>query len=152
MKGIQNWKQKFFSFLALCFLIVIGISACDINTNADSTTQICNGAVNVNSCTSSNSDIQNTVIAGWQLNTANQEATAQTNLDATVTAQTAVQNTTAREESIVSTGNIIIPIAFVISVIAFFASFSEDQDSTTVKAVTAIIAILLLIMLILMLR
>jgi hypothetical protein len=146
VKHIQNWQQKLFGFLALCLLIVIGISACDTETNT--TPQICNGVVNVNSCTSSNSDIQNTVIAGWQLNNAQAQATTQASLNATVTAQATVQNATTKDESIISVGNIIIPLAFFISIIAFFASFGEDQESITVKVFSGIIMILLLIMII----
>lgn len=148
MQGTQQRWHKFLSLLALGFLIAIGVTACEVNTNT--TTQICNGVVNVNSCTSSNSDAQNTVIAGWQQNTAQQQATAQANLDATVTAQASVQSITTSEENTISVGNIIIPLAFLVSIIAFFASFSRDQDSITVKIVTGIIAVSLLVMLIIL--
>lgn len=88
MRKIQHGWQKIMGLLILVFLVVIGISACaDGSAQSNITIQTCNGVVNVDSCTSANSDAQYTVIAGWQQNTEIQQEATRTSLDATITAQ-----------------------------------------------------------------
>lgn len=128
----QNWRQKFFGLLALCLLIVSVISACDVNT----TSQDCDGVVNVNSCTSSNSiSIQAT---------AEELATVQANINATATVVIKVQNTTTKDQNLISIGIIIIPLTLLLSIIALL--FSLGQDAIAPKITLGIVTILLIIL------
>ncbi len=134
--------------LILGFLVVIGISACD-NGSAQSniTVQTCDGIVNVNSCTSANSDAQYTVIAGWQQNTEIQQEATQTSLDATITAQAQGQDTRDIRNIAVLIGAICGGIACFMVFLAFFGSF---EHSLGMGLVTVCIFVLLLILFIIL--
>lgn len=132
MRRIQNRWHKLLSIVTLGFLVAIGMTACEINTTAQS----CDGIVNVNSCTSSNSI---TIQA-----TAEEQATIQANIDATATVVATVQKTTTKNEHIVSIGIIILPLTLLFGVIALLFSFG--QDATTPKVTLSILTILLLIL------
>ncbi len=164
MQPIQHWRQKTGAILVLCFLIIIGISACTTN----STDQQCEGVVNVNSCASN--DTTNNIQA-----TAQAQNSAQANLDATATVQagtqanldataTAVTTKQSKDANIISVGHIIIPGALLMSIFAlimgifawtFSARGADDKASAstaiTVIAVTISI-VLLIIMIIIALR
>lgn len=132
MERFQNGWRKFFCLLPLCLIILVSMLACG------ATSQECDGVVNVNSCTSSNSVFIQA--------TAAEQATVQVNINATATAVVAVQKQDKATEQIIPFAIVIVPIAFVLSILAFLASCSSSRsDEKFLQVIFGISSILLAI-------
>jgi len=107
--------------------------ACDAQTNT--TSQECDGIVNVDSCTSSNS--------AFIQATAAEQATVQVNIDATATAVATVQQQDKAAKRVIPFAIVIVPIAFVLSIISFLVSLAEDDNKQFLKVTLGISSVLL---------
>ena|SRR5216683_1654023 len=133
MKRFQNRWRKFFCLLPFCLIILVSMLACDAQTNT--TSQECDGIVNVDSCTSSNS--------AFIQATAAEQATVQVNIDATATAVATVQQQDKAAKRVIPFAIVIVPIAFVLSIISFLVSLAEDDNKQFLKVTLGISSVLL---------